>query len=208
MPSSQKQTTLAGFFGKPKPGAAPPSRPTSALSQAALPTARPLGPSSSQNGVPSISSPASSTTLKTPSSAIDSSPHPRKERKRAGSPLKQSITIEDEDGSLSPPPVESVPADTKGSAPATSSPREDMEVDDEEAEGSSRRTKRKKVSYIESGSDSDSEDDVPLIRAKAKAPGRKPRKSQRAESEDDFIFDDDDDAAMRKSKIRQAFRRF
>lgn len=84
----------------------------------------------------------------------------------------------------------------KGNASATSSQGEEMAIDDEAEEGSSRRAKRKKVSYIESGSDSDSEDDIPLTRGNAKPTGRKPRKSLRADSEDDFVFDDDDDAAM------------
>jgi hypothetical protein len=155
-----KQTTLAGFFGKPKPGAAPP-RPPSSLSQNASQTqappstTRPVGSTSSQTGLSSTASPTSSTTLKTPSSVVGSSPYPgkEKERKRAGSPLKQSITVDDLDyGSLSPPP------EVTRSSPGQKED-EKMDVDNEEA--GTRRAKRKVV-YAESGSDS--EDDVPLVR--------------------------------------------
>jgi hypothetical protein len=136
MQDRTKQTTLAGFFGKPKAGAAPP-RPASASSKIPpTPVSQPppSRPSNSQNG-PSSQSPASTSTLKTPSSIVESpQAQKEKERKRAGSPLKQSFTIEDE-GSLSPPPV---------------------------VVGEGRRAKRKVV-YAESGG-SDSEDDVPLQR--------------------------------------------
>jgi hypothetical protein len=134
---------------------------------------------------------------------VDSSPHPRKERKRAGSPLKQSITVDDEeDGSLSPPPEAQIAPEPKVKEEAALSQGDEMEVDDEGGEGSSRRTKRKKVSYVESGSDSDSEDDIPIARGKGRAAARKPRKSLKAESDsDDFVFDDDDELAMSKYEI-------
>ena len=166
---SSKQTTLAGFFGKPKPGAAP-SRPSSALSQTpsqtqAPPTARPPGQTSSQTRVSSAASPASSSTLKTPSSVVGSSPYPgkEKERKRAGSPLKQSTTVDNfDDGSLSPPPEAEV--SVRRSSPQE---KEDEKMDVDNEGGGSRRAKRKVV-YAESGSDS--EDDVPLVRgAKGKS---------------------------------------
>lgn len=150
MQDRTKQTTLAGFFGKPKAGAAPP-RPASSLSKLP-PTEKPHPPSSkpadsSQSG-PSSQSPASTSTLKTPSSFVESpQAQKEKERKRAGSPLKQSFTIEDE-GSLSPPPVDV-------------EMKEEVE-DSMEVVGEGRRAKRKVV-YAESGG-SDSEDDVPLQR--------------------------------------------
>lgn len=149
-----KQTTLAGFFGKPKAGAAPP-RPASSLAKVPpTPASQPPStrPAASSQNVPSSQSPASSITLKTPSSLVES-PHARqeKERKRAGSPLKQSFTIDD-DGSLSPPPVDVEMEDVK--EPLS----ESMEVET----GEGRRAKRKVV-YAESG-ESDSDDDVPLQR--------------------------------------------
>jgi hypothetical protein len=153
MQDRTKQTTLAGFFGKPKAGAAPP-RPASALSKIPpTPVSQPppSRSSNSQNG-PNSQSPASTSTLKTPSSFVESpQAQKEKERKRAGSPLKQSFTIEDE-GSLSPPPVD---VDMKEEV-------EDAEVGSMEAVGEGRRAKRKVV-YAESGG-SDSEDDVPLHR--------------------------------------------
>jgi hypothetical protein len=156
MQDRTKQTTLAGFFGKPKAGAAP-SRPASSLSKLP-PTEKPHPPSSrptdsSQIG-PSSQSPASTSTLKTPSSFVESpQAQKEKERKRAGSPLKQSFTIDDEDdGSLSPPPVD---VEMKEEV-------EDAEGESVEVVGEGRRAKRKVV-YAESGG-SDSEDDVPLQR--------------------------------------------
>jgi hypothetical protein len=155
MQDRTKQTTLAGFFGKPKAGAAPP-RPASASSKIPpTPVSQPppSRPSNSQNG-PSSQSPASTSTLKTPSSFVESpQAQKEKERKRAGSPLKQSFTIDDEDdGSLSPPPV-----DVEMKEEVDEVGGESMEV-----VGEGRRAKRKVV-YAESG-DSDSEDDVPLQR--------------------------------------------
>ena len=149
MQDRTKQTTLAGFFGKPKAGAAPP-RPASASSKLP-PQPPPSRPSNSQSG-PSSQSPASSSTLKTPSSFVESpQAQKEKERKRAGSPLKQSFTIEDE-GSLSPPPVD---VEMKEEV-------EEPEAESLEVVGEGRRAKRKVV-YAESGG-SDSEDDVPLQR--------------------------------------------
>jgi hypothetical protein len=149
MQDRTKQTTLAGFFGKPKAGAALP-RPASASSKLPpTPVSQPppSRPSNSQSG-PNSQSPASTSTLKTPSSFVESpQAQKEKERKRAGSPLKQSFTIEDE-GSLSPPPVD---VEMKEEV------EESMEV-----VGEGRRAKRKVV-YAESGG-SDSEDDVPLQR--------------------------------------------
>jgi hypothetical protein len=158
MQDRTKQTTLAGFFGKPKAGAAP-SRPNSALAKvpptsSSQPATTLKGNSSSQV-IPGSQSPASSSNLKTPSSTVES-PHTltEKERKRAGSPLKQSITVDDvEDGSLSPPPADVEMEEVKESVD------ESMDVDT----GGGRRAKRKVV-YAESGG-SDSEDDVPLQRA-------------------------------------------
>jgi hypothetical protein len=153
MQDRTKQTTLAGFFGKPKAGAAPP-RPASASSKIPpTPVSQPLPSrsSNSQNG-PNYQSPASTSTLKTPSSFVESpQAQKEKERKRAGSPLKQSFTIED-DGSLSPPPVD---VEMKEEV-------EKEEMESMEAVGEGRRAKRKVV-YAESGG-SDSEDDVPLQR--------------------------------------------
>jgi len=154
MQDRTKQTTLAGFFGKPKAGAAPSRTPSSSAILPPVPRSQPLPPvkgdSSSQTAI-EPTSPASSSTLKTPSSLAES-PHPKKEkeRKRAGSPLKQSFTIED-DGSLSPAPVDVDMEDVKESV-----------EDSIEASGEGRRAKRKVV-YAESGG-SDSDDDVPLQR--------------------------------------------
>lgn len=73
-----------------------------------------------------------------------------KERKRAGSPLKQSFTLDD--ASLSPPP-----GDVEMEEDVKEPVGESLE-----AEGEGRRAKRKVV-YAESAG-SDSEDDVPLQR--------------------------------------------
>jgi len=153
MQDRTKQTTLAGFFGKPKAGAVP-ARPASASSKlppTPIPQPPPSRPSNSQSA-PSSQSPASTSTLKTPSSFVESpQAQKEKERKRAGSPLKQSFTIDD-DGSLSPPPVD---VEMKEEV-------EEAEGESVEAVGEGRRAKRKVV-YAESGG-SDSEDDVPLQR--------------------------------------------
>ena len=153
MQDRTKQTTLAGFFGKPKAGAVP-ARPASASSKlppTPIPQPPPSRPSNSQSA-PSSQSPASTSTLKTPSSFVESpQAQKEKERKRAGSPLKQSFTIEN-DGSLSPPPVD---VEMKEEA-------EDVEEESMEVVAEGRRAKRKVV-YAESGG-SDSEDDVPLQR--------------------------------------------
>jgi len=153
MQDRTKQTTLAGFFGKPKAGAAPP-RPASASSKIPpTPVSQPppSRASNSQSG-PNSQSPASTSALKTPSSLVESpQAQKEKERKRAGSPLKESFTIEDE-GSLSPPPV-----DVEMKEDVAEAEGESMEV-----VGGGRRAKRKVV-YAESGG-SDSEDDVPLQR--------------------------------------------
>lgn len=73
-----------------------------------------------------------------------------KERKRAGSPLKQSLTLDD--ASLSPPAI-----DVEMEEDVKEPVGESLEVEEQ-----GRRAKRKVV-YAESGG-SDSEDDVPLQR--------------------------------------------
>lgn len=220
MDDSARQTTLAGFFGKPKTGPAPPSRPTSAASQAAPKTNPPKTEAlSAPSRPPASSSPASSQALKTPSSALGSSPNVANgdRRRRAGSPLKQSHVIDDEDDSaddLSPPPEVPVLDIRKDKIvkQARQESQEDeqdsMDVDPEA--GPSRRAKRKVV-YAESNSGSSDDDDVPLkasskgrwspdLTSNARSSlslGRRPRKSLKNDSDsDDFVFDADDDAVM------------
>lgn len=64
---------------------------------------------------------------------------------------------------------------------------------DEEMKG--RRAKRKVV-YVDPDSDNDSEDEVKPTTSK----GRRPRKSLKEDSEDEYMFDEADDAAMGKYK--------
>ena len=113
-PDSTKQTTLGSFFGAPKTGLAPP-RPSSTNSTVTSPSTQgQILPKSNQ--LPPSSSPAS-TSLRTPSSLAGSSPAIRTNghangnengsgSRRAGSPLKKAIELE-EAGSqeeLTPPP--------------------------------------------------------------------------------------------------------
>lgn len=165
--SSTKQTTLAGFFGKPKAGPAPP-RPSSAASQNAVPRSGvgPLATSTTQKSAPPSSSPVSTSIIKTPSSIPGSSPANINDerKKRAGSPLKQSFTIgnDDSDEELSPPP-DIVPTSSKKTqvvAKSESQEEEDESMDVDPEAGPSRRRKRKVV-YAESNSGSS--DDETLV---------------------------------------------
>lgn len=218
---SSKQTTLAGFFGKPKAGPAPPSRPSSAASQTPAPRngVKPLAASATQKSAPAPSSPASTSVLKAPSSLPKSSPVPNTDdrTKRAGSPLKQSFTVEDAESEdeLSPPP-DIIPTTTSRGAKVlstsdTQEENESMEVDPESQSseaGPSRRRKRKVV-YAESNSgSSDDETLVPSTKGElvchchqnllADQVGRRPRKSLKEDSDSDdfFVADDDDDDVM------------
>ncbi|WWC85565.1 uncharacterized protein L201_000429 [Kwoniella dendrophila CBS 6074] len=179
---TSKQSTLASFFGAPKPGPRPAS--TNPSSSPAL-----------NNGIRRPSSatagPASSPVVRTTQG---------KDLLGKSSPLggnKKNNFIESED-ELTPPP-ESGPSSSGKKAVI---PEEDEDVqmleDEKEAvaaDGSpiktGRRVKRK-VMYVESDSDGSEEDVVPKGRS-----GRKPRKSLKADSDaEDFVFDDADDAAM------------
>ena len=167
--SSQKQTTLAGFFGKPKAGPAP-SRPSSAASQTAAVrnTAKPLATSTTQKSAPPSSSPASSAVLKTPSSLPASSPvnTDGDRKKRAGSPLKQSYTLDDKDSEdeLSPPPDIPATSHKSKSEKLVEQDEDDESMEVDSKAGSSRRRKRKVV-YAESNSES-SDDETLVVSSK------------------------------------------
>lgn len=163
MMSSSKQTTLAGFFGKPKTGPAPPRPATAQSTVPPKPPAKPLSASRLQEHAPPSSSPASTSALKTPSSQLGSSPQRQHgtRRQRSGSPLKQSITVDElsSNDDLSPPP-EISPAGN-GLQARKPDAGKDTDLAEENADaGPSRRAKRKVV-YAESQSGS-SDDDEPL----------------------------------------------
>ncbi|ORX33554.1 hypothetical protein BD324DRAFT_214492 [Kockovaella imperatae] len=99
-----RQSTLLGFFGKPKPGPAAPSSSARPLSNKDVPV-----PASAPVAAgPSTSSPAS-TALRTPSSALGSSPSTviARSRVRSTSPLKNVMNHDDDlSDDLTPPPLE------------------------------------------------------------------------------------------------------
>ncbi|WWC67072.1 uncharacterized protein I206_100979 [Kwoniella pini CBS 10737] len=180
-PKATKQSSLASFFGPPKPGPRPPST---------NPASSPATSNSVRKAVPNA--PASSPVIRTTQGKdlVGSSPAVGKKQTFIGS--------EDE---LTPPP-ESGPSSAKTNSGGKRVVAEDTDVDmDDEikedelaADGSpikmGRRAKRK-VMYVESDSGESDEDVV----SKDKT-ARKPRKSLKAESDDEFGFDETDEAAM------------
>ncbi|ORY31917.1 muts domain V-domain-containing protein [Naematelia encephala] len=190
---ASKQSTLASFFGKPKAGP-PPSVP------------RP--PPSSSLAKPTASSSPASSQLRTPSSALASSPLNANGRvangvlgnaiKRPGSPMKKSMVLDDSEDDLSPPP-EPTRKVTMTEEVGVELDRMDVDVDEDtmvevlETPVVQPRRAKRKVVYAESD-DGDSAEEV--MRPK-NGNGRKARKSLKADSDsDDFIFDEADDIAF------------
>ncbi|ODN76137.1 hypothetical protein L202_06063 [Cryptococcus amylolentus CBS 6039] len=181
-----KQSTLASFFGAPKRGPRP-SQSKSSQPQSSPASSKP--PASSAAGG---SSPALPRTLNKSSVASSN---------RASSPVKQpelpsEITVvEESDDELSPLPKSDASVSTKvASSKPTRKPvgkiDEDEEMDEDDAPVVTGRRGKRKVVYME---DTDSsEDDVPAKSSK----GRKPRKSMKEDSEDEFVIDEAEEAAM------------
>ncbi|WWC57859.1 uncharacterized protein I303_100394 [Kwoniella dejecticola CBS 10117] len=172
-PKATKQSSIASFFGAPKPGPRPPSTSSPATGKSAR--------------AATVAGPASSPVVRTTQGKdlIGSSP-------ALG---KRNNFVESED-ELTPPP-DSGPSSAKTSSGGKKVTDEENDIEMEEdgvaADGSpikvGRRAKRK-VMYVESDSGASDEEMVTKT-------SRKPRKSLKAESdEDDFVFDEADDAAF------------
>ncbi|WVR03374.1 hypothetical protein IAU60_000365 [Kwoniella sp. DSM 27419] len=187
---SSKQSTLASFFGAPKPGARPPStKPSNAASSPAQGSQRPA------SSIPG-SSPLARTVRATQGDDV------------AKTPLTAKSTYVASEEELTPPPESgpssSAQAESNVKAQVVRSPEAAGDVDmragdNAAADGSpvavGRRAKRK-VMYVESDSEASSGEDIRATKPVA-AKGRKPRKSLKADSDsDEFVFDDADEAAM------------
>lgn len=224
---SSKQSTLAAFFGKPRPNPVPRTAPAPAAEVGPQSTASTTAPDAA---APCATSPPSSvlrtpTSISTPSPATAAS-RPDRDRKsnRSGSPLKQSFTSQNtkgDDEALSAPSHDEDEDMEQRSRllpvkkTALSSPLSGQDInrleqngaekeDEEEEDGpilrvslsvydehqltfEQKRSVKRKVTYIESDSESD---------AGPSRPPAKPRKSLKVSEDDDFEMDDVDDAAL------------
>ncbi|XAO26442.1 hypothetical protein I312_105279 [Cryptococcus bacillisporus CA1280] len=178
-----KQATLAAFFGTPKPGPSP-SQPKSS---------QPKSSPASTFRTPSTSVAGSSPAQAKASQPIASSSIKRSSPLKQPEPSSELTAIEDEDDELTPPPKSDASDATKVGESSNGKRQDEDEVmdDDEPPVVTGRRAKRKVV-YVDPDSDDDSEDEVKPTTSN----GRRPRKSLKEDSEDEYMFDEADDAAM------------
>ncbi|WVO23631.1 uncharacterized protein IAS62_004986 [Cryptococcus decagattii] len=178
-----KQATLAAFFGTPKPGPSP-SQPKSS---------QPKSSPASTFRTPSTSVAGSSPAQAKASQPIASSNIKRSSPLKQPEPSSELTAIEDEDDELTSPPKSDASDATKVGESSNGKRQDEDEVmdDDEPPVVTGRRAKRKVV-YVDPDSDDDSEDEVKPTTSN----GRRPRKSLKEDSEDEYMFDEADDAAM------------